>query len=147
MENNIINRLQEIGSTAIRPVFLSLLLVLSSFSGAADLDFNDPFYLDQWYLGGEPFNVGGGFGIGFKRFHETAMVQSKQSVTFIMSTGVYAEHEDIIGSLWINEDEIPNNGIDDDNNGYIDDIHGINSYLGTGYLQEPKGPYLSTSLY
>ena len=34
-------------------------------------------------------------------------------------------HPDLINQLWVNEEEIPNNGIDDDNNGYIDDIHGF----------------------
>ena len=36
------------------------------------------------------------------------------------------QHPDLINQLWVNEEEIPNNGIDDDNNGYIDDIHGFN---------------------
>ena len=35
------------------------------------------------------------------------------------------EHPDLINQLWVNEEEIPNNGVDDDNNGYIDDIHGF----------------------
>jgi len=34
-------------------------------------------------------------------------------------------HPDLINQLWVNEEEIPYNGIDDDNNGYIDDIHGF----------------------
>jgi subtilase family protein/type IX secretion system substrate protein len=36
-------------------------------------------------------------------------------------------HPDLQGNLWINEAEIPNNGVDDDNNGYIDDIGGWNA--------------------
>lgn len=40
--------------------------------------------------------------------------------------GVDTTHEDLRSILWVNEKEIPNNGIDDDNNGYIDDIHGWN---------------------
>ena len=39
-------------------------------------------------------------------------------------------HPDFEGKIWVNEDEIPNNNVDDDNNGYIDDIHGW-SYLGS----------------
>lgn len=35
-------------------------------------------------------------------------------------------HPDLVNQLWVNQEEIPNNGIDDDNNGYIDDIHGFN---------------------
>jgi hypothetical protein len=39
------------------------------------------------------------------------------------------EHEDLQGKIWVNTKEIPNNKIDDDQNGYIDDIHGWN-FLG-----------------
>ena len=44
-----------------------------------------------------------------------------------MDTGVDFNHPDL--PMWVNEDEIPGNGIDDDNNGYIDDIHGINTLV------------------
>ncbi|MCY4160095.1 MAG: S8 family serine peptidase [Bacteroidetes bacterium] len=44
----------------------------------------------------------------------------------IVDTGGDWDHEDLLENVWINEDEVPNNGIDDDNNSYIDDIHGIN---------------------
>lgn len=50
-------------------------------------------------------------------------------IVAILDSGVDAEHEDLKGNMWINTDEIPNNGIDDDKNGYIDDIHGWN-FLG-----------------
>jgi len=51
-------------------------------------------------------------------------------VVAIIDSGVDIDHEDLEGTIWVNEDEIPGNGIDDDNNGYIDDIHGWN-FLGT----------------
>jgi len=47
----------------------------------------------------------------------------------VIDSGVDIEHEDLKDVIWINNDEIPNNGKDDDNNGYIDDIHGWN-FLG-----------------
>ena len=47
----------------------------------------------------------------------------------IVDSGVDIEHEDLKSVLWTNKKEIPGNGIDDDNNGYIDDIHGWN-FLG-----------------
>ncbi len=50
-------------------------------------------------------------------------------IVAIIDSGIDIEHEDLDGVLWTNEDEIPGNGIDDDNNGYIDDIHGWN-FLG-----------------
>ena len=39
------------------------------------------------------------------------------------------DHDDLTNAWWVNANEIPGNGIDDDNNGYIDDIHGWN-FLG-----------------
>ena len=42
----------------------------------------------------------------------------------VIDTGVDDDHEDLHGNMWVNEDEIPDNGLDDDGNGYIDDIHG-----------------------
>jgi subtilisin family serine protease len=44
----------------------------------------------------------------------------------VIDSGFDLDHEDLKDKYWINEDEIPNNGIDDDKNGYIDDIHGWN---------------------
>ena len=55
--------------------------------------------------------------------------KSQTVIVGVIDSGVDIEHEDLAGQIWINEDEIPGNGIDDDNNGYIDDVHGWN-FLG-----------------
>ncbi len=55
--------------------------------------------------------------------------KSKKVIVAIIDSGVDTDHEDIKDNVWVNEDEIPNNGIDDDKNGYIDDVHGW-SFLG-----------------
>ena len=47
----------------------------------------------------------------------------------MIDSGVDIEHKDLDGKIWVNSGEIAGNGIDDDNNGYIDDIHGWN-FLG-----------------
>ena len=60
------------------------------------------------------------------------LLKGKQSRTVIVAVidgGVDPEHEDLKDIMWTNPREIPNNGIDDDKNGYIDDIHGWN-FLG-----------------
>ncbi|MCS6905952.1 MAG: S8 family serine peptidase [Bacteroidia bacterium] len=49
---------------------------------------------------------------------------SKDVVIAIIDDAVLTTHEDLRDNIWINPKEIPNNGIDDDRNGYIDDIHG-----------------------
>jgi len=53
----------------------------------------------------------------------------EEVVVAVIDNGVDIHHEDLRGAIWVNQDEIPNNGLDDDNNGYVDDIHGWN-YLG-----------------
>jgi subtilisin family serine protease len=53
-------------------------------------------------------------------------------IAFIIDSGIQYTHPDLVGNVWSNPDEIPANGIDDDLNGYIDDIHGINAITGSG---------------
>jgi len=55
--------------------------------------------------------------------------QGKTIIVGVIDSGIDIEHEDLKDVAWINEDEIADNGKDDDNNGYIDDIHGWN-FLG-----------------
>jgi len=55
--------------------------------------------------------------------------KGKEVVVAIIDTSIDIDHEDLKGQIWVNTDEIANNGIDDDGNGYIDDIHGWN-FLG-----------------
>ncbi len=50
-------------------------------------------------------------------------------IVAVIDSGVDIEHEDLKDVIWTNKGEIPNNGIDDDKNGYIDDVHGWN-FLG-----------------
>lgn len=47
-------------------------------------------------------------------------------IVAVLDSGVDYDHEDLAANIWINHDEIPGNGLDDDQNGYIDDIHGWN---------------------
>ncbi|WP_026109773.1 S8 family peptidase [Flavobacterium sp. WG21] len=53
----------------------------------------------------------------------------KKVIVGIVDSGVDIEHEDLKGMIWTNSKEIPGNGIDDDKNGFIDDVHGWN-FLG-----------------
>lgn len=46
----------------------------------------------------------------------------------VIDTGVRHTHEDLAANMWVNRDEIAGNGIDDDRNGYVDDIHGIDEF-------------------
>lgn len=66
-------------------------------------------------------------GVSAERAYE--LLKGKPSRTVIVAvidSGVDIDHEDLKDNLWVNEDEIPGNGIDDDKNGYVDDVHGWN---------------------
>lgn len=77
----------------------------------------------NWYNGG---------GTGMQTEAAYKMLKNKTSKTVIVAiidSGVDIEHVDLKGKIWTNSGEIPENEIDDDKNGYIDDIHGWN-FLG-----------------
>lgn len=57
--------------------------------------------------------------------------QGDTIVVAVIDDGVNANHPDLVNNLWVNHAEIPNNGIDDDNNGYVDDYQGWNSNSNT----------------
>ncbi|NRB49898.1 MAG: S8 family serine peptidase [Saprospiraceae bacterium] len=62
-----------------------------------------------------------------KTYKELLQGRTSQTIVVaVIDSGVDKDHEDLKSVMWVNEDEIPGNGIDDDNNGYIDDIHGWN---------------------
>lgn len=84
----------------------------------------------KWHL--LDFSADSVYGIGVEKAYQTFLQGKKtkqQVVVAVIDSGIDTTHEDLKSRLWINSDEIPGNGIDDDRNGYIDDIHGWN-FLG-----------------
>ena len=86
---------------------------------------NDPYYYQQWApaiiqlpLAWEMFTTGGVTALG-----DTIVVA-------VIDGGAYLSHEDL--SFWKNAQETPNNGVDDDGNGYVDDYDGWNAYSHNG---------------
>jgi subtilisin family serine protease len=72
---------------------------------------------------------------------------SKKVIVAIIDSGTDIEHEDLAGNIWVNEDEIPGNGIDDDKNGYVDDVHGWNFIGGKDGRNVDKDTYELTRVY
>lgn len=78
---------------------------------------NDKHFQTLWGLGSSA-------GIDATRAWERS-TGSSDVVVAVIDTGVQYNHPDLSQNVWINEAEIPSNGIDDDQNGYIDDVHGV----------------------
>jgi len=87
---------------------------------------NDPYFDQQWSL----FNTGQADGDDNEDIFapEAWKIQNKSPdiIVAVIDSGVRLDHEDLKNNLWVNSGEIADNGIDDDGNGYIDDIHGWN---------------------
>jgi len=89
---------------------------------------NDPEYPLQWGLknsGQTPFN--GKAGADIKAPDAWGITTGSSAILIaIVDTGVQYTHPDLTANIWRNTGEILNNGIDDDRNGYIDDVNGWN---------------------
>jgi subtilisin family serine protease len=66
-------------------------------------------------------------GVSSERVYtEFGMPNAEDIIVAVIDSGVDVNHEDLQGKIWINTKEIPGNGIDDDGNGYVDDVFGWN---------------------
>jgi len=110
----------------------------SSVVEYADYDFvrrvsnvpNDTYYNsgDQWSLDNNGSRTGSVEGVDIGALEGwTVRTDASDIIVAIVDTGVRYTHEDLKDNIWINAGEIPDNDIDDDGNGYVDDIHGINA--------------------
>jgi subtilisin family serine protease len=77
---------------------------------------NDPLYTEQWYLKSFP-------GVNAEVAWDVTTGDTTQIIG-IIDTGVDWDHPDLDDNIWRNWDEIPENGIDDDHNGFVDDVRG-----------------------
>ena len=64
---------------------------------------------------------------------------SKDVVIGVIDTGVDHSHSDLLANMWVNPNEIAGDGIDNDGNGYIDDVHGINAITNVGDPMDDQG--------
>ena len=64
------------------------------------------------------------------QFLKSKKLKSNTVIVAVIDSGIDTTHEDLKTVLWTNPKEIPGNGVDDDKNGYVDDVHGWN-FLGS----------------
>ncbi len=94
---------------------------------------NDPLFSQQWALdntGDKDIDAPE----AWDRINDSSTV-----VVAVIDTGVDYTHEDLSDNMWVNTGEIAGNGVDDDGDGYVDDINGINAISGTGDPMDDDG--------
>ncbi len=102
--------------------------VITSSAGSITKKPNDPEYPKLWGLhntGQSPFNGTPGADISAEEAWGIT-TGSSDIVVAVIDSGVDYTHQDLADNIWTNAKEIPANGIDDDGNGYLDDVHGWN---------------------
>jgi len=81
------------------------------------------------------------------RFVTEKKLKSTPVIVAVIDSGIDTLHEDLKAVLWRNPGEIPGNGIDDDKNGYIDDVYGWNFLGGTDGANVEKDSYEAARVY
>ena len=100
---------------------------LASFSFAFAQDKMQDNDLKTWYH--KDFSTTNVYGVNTDnayKFLESKGLKPRTVVVGVLDSGVEVDHPGLINNMWKNPNEIPNNGIDDDKNGYVDDIYGWN---------------------
>jgi subtilisin family serine protease len=108
-------------------ILFSLFLLLFSSASIAQGTYNKSELVKGWHLLDKEKD--GVYGISLDKaydFLRLKNLKSKPVLVAVIDSGVDTLQEDLVHILWTNPGEIPGNGIDDDHNGYVDDIHGWN---------------------
>lgn len=104
---------------------------------------NDVNFGNQWGLRNIGQTVGGragtpGADIGATQYWQNN-TGSAGIIVAVIDTGITLTHPDLQGNLWVNSGEIPGNGIDDDGNGFVDDVHGWATFNNTNAIEDLNG--------
>ncbi len=113
----------------MKSLVISFFLVLEFsllFGQVASVEELDQKYLNWYNKDKESSHIMGSSVDKAYEYLQSKGKKTKTVIVAVMDSGVDIDHEDLQGKIWVNEDEIAGNGIDDDNNGYVDDIHGWN---------------------
>lgn len=95
---------------------------------------NDPLLSSQWHYNNTG-QTGGTAGADIRLFEAWKVETGKKNVIVAVTDGgVQTNHPDLAANMWVNEDEIPGNNIDDDKNGFVDDINGYSFVTESGEI-------------
>lgn len=103
--------------------------VARAAKAASTMPFNDPLLNDQWHYNNDGHIAGTKVGADANVFKawETGVTGSKDVVVAIIDGGFQVDHPDLKDNVWINTAELNGKpGVDDDGDGYVDDIYGYN---------------------
>ena len=103
--------------------------VAKAAKAASTMPFNDPLLNDQWHYNNDGHIAGTKVGADANVFKawETGVTGSKDVVVAIIDGGFQVDHPDLKDNVWINTAELNGKpGVDDDDDGYVDDIYGYN---------------------
>lgn len=89
---------------------------------------NDPLWANQWHMRTIKADLAWDTNKG-----------STSTMVAIIDTGMLTSHPDLVGNVWTNAAEIPGNNVDDDNNGYVDDVHGYDFAYNDGNPEDLHG--------
>jgi subtilisin family serine protease len=100
-----------------------VLTVTPDFQLSATATTNDTSYASQWALSNRG-QSGGVVGADIRVEQAWDYGTSTSTIVAVIDSGIDYSHPDLASNIWRNSSEIPNNGVDDDRNGYIDDVRG-----------------------
>ncbi|MDH5437015.1 MAG: S8 family serine peptidase, partial [Gammaproteobacteria bacterium] len=99
---------------------------------------NDTSFTQLWGLNNTGQTVNGTSGTAdadmniVEAWANAGVTGSNSVVIGVIDSGVQYNHPDLANNMWVNPGEIAGNGVDDDSNGYIDDVYGINAITNSG---------------
>ena len=128
--------------------------VIPTTTNEEDLPFNDPRLGEQWHYHNvgqvSPWLPEADINLFEAWNYETG---SSDVIVAVLDKGVQVDHEDLAANMWVNEAELNGTpGVDDDNNGYVDDIYGYDfvqdkwGYGGSQILAEDHGTHVAGTI-